>query len=555
MSFGAQFTPWGDTLQDKIGYTFPEGDSGVIQDSAQFEYRAPLPTYTAGQLLKIDLNTNGMGLDPATSYIKGTLKLRVVLSNGQAVGYNAVVPTLPGGIQDLFKDIRTRGFNGIDFEYNREYNQYHEVMRWIHVSPTQERENIAQMDLRGDCLTESEKMALMPWTRPTNAGAATFIDTVPTMSSNVSDAVGLPFIVKLDSAGFWNSKRYVPLRYQQSISIEIQLEQANRAFHCLVPLPGNLIDGTANIDPPSSGTAATQYSVANIIYELSDVSFFCNMVQFSPGMELALKQTVEQQTGLPIFFNTYEVQKDVMSASSFTQRITKGVANAVHAITILQLSSDLTDYTRDSFASEPFGLEYYRYRLGTKYFPDQPVRTKKRMLVEAERVFNFKGFNMAIPPSTITERIGADRYDYGCGAAAITAASISMPLSGRYGGSGDSSAALTVNAPYGVPNTNVMAYLNAADAVPSRFYIAALLQATPQDQLSGVATNHGNQLQVELNRYNTVAVPKTLATDTTNVKATSRACWGVQDTVQVTTFLVYTRVLLVEKDFNAAIRE
>jgi hypothetical protein len=688
MSYG-MYGVWGDTSQQKIDYTFPEGDDGIIADRQTYKYNSTQTTYGPGSTIEIAIPSNGPALDPGRCYLTGIIKVKAVRNadaydltqatttvartaalvgsatsgcgSGTAADLSKIRPVLHGGIGDLFNSIRTKAFNGIDVEFVEKYNVINHLRQWQH-RPADDSMGYNKLDLTGDCLTEAEYANLQPWSTVNSAKASAVAGT-----TDYSGCYGIRFIVKLTHSGFWSQSRFIPLRYLNQLMLQIQLEAAGRAFQITCPELGvNSVGSTGLMSSANPTAGLVTYTLD---YQLSQVQLAAEMVVFTPALEMAIKKTVEDKQGLPITFDTWAVQQDVIpgATSTYQVKMGKGVANAKNVFTIMSCASFATDNLRNSFESEPFGLKQYRYQLGTKFFPDQPVTNPLEWVVEADKALGYKQFNSLMPASDITDQIGVSRSDLNTKALQQSAfqiqglggyaSNVNGPDVGQsdghslgpisivaskdvYGGrsglpedcqwyahlprywptpfSGNlsrnmqykianyvappegsqactppqialgtafvaaSSAGAVTTAIGDVVPTSIASgngsmptstltpnVIRLADATsvkgalqipgpwlcpyppqcalrPTKFRLGASLQSTQLAEVSGVSTNHGNQLWCQLDFWPSVHGVK---------KDFNALSWGVDSARNCFTCLQYTRVIIIKPSFNVQIRE
>lgn len=372
-----------DALASRISYVWPEGDANIVESRQQVTFKAEVATYAPGSVATISVYSNGQCLDLSSSWIEGYLTISLTGNAPQIRQYDALKPILANGIQDLIAEWRVRSYGGVDMEYIRRYNYVNAMRSWVQPP----RENVrarGRIDLRGDCLRPHEKFRIMDIT-------------------NNGTSYGVFFCFRPEMSGFWSTERFLPLRYMNQVQFQMTLEKPEQAFHC-----------QAGFFPTGSATSAV-VSPPTISYTLRDLTLRAVAVTLSPEMELALEKAVNEKDGIPLFFDTFEVQMDnISNQSSYTQKIGKAVANAVRAMCMLQPSFYQNNVLGNSFASEPMGLMSYQFRLGTTYYPrDKVFLTQNqdiRACVEADMALGYPLARRESPSSTVLEQIGASAW-------------------------------------------------------------------------------------------------------------------------------------------------
>lgn len=372
-----------DALASRISYVWPEGDANIVESRQQVTFKAEVATYAPGSVATISVYSNGQCLDLSSSWIEGYLTISLTGNAPQIRQYDALKPILANGVQDLISEWRVRSYGGVDMEYIRRYNYVNAMRSWVQPP----RDNVrarGRIDLRGDCLRPHEKFRIMDIT-------------------NNGTSYGVFFCFRPEMSGFWSTERFLPLRYMNQVQFQMTLEKPEQAFHC-----------QAGFFPSGSATSSV-VSPPSISYTLRDLQLRAVAVTLSPEMELALEKAVNEKDGIPLFFDTFEVQMDnISNQSSYTQKIGKAVANAVRAMCMLQPSFYQNNVLGNSFASEPMGLMTYQFRLGTTYYPrDKVFLTQNqdiRACVEADMALGYPLARRESPSSTVLEQVGASAW-------------------------------------------------------------------------------------------------------------------------------------------------
>lgn len=372
-----------DALASRISYTWPEGDANIVESRQQVTFKAEVATYAPGSTATISVYSNGQCLDLSSSWIEGYLTISLSGNVPQINQYDALKPILHNGIQDLISEWRVRSYGGVDMEYIRRYNYCQAMRSWVNPPRDQIRQR-GRVDLRGDCLRPHEKCRIMD-------------------IANNGSSYGVFFCFRPEMSGFWSTERFLPLRYMNQVQFQMTLEKPEQAFHC----QGGFF--------PSGAATSSQVSPPTISYTLRDLQLRTVAVTLSPEMEMALEKAVNEKDGIPLFFDTFEVQMDnISNQSSYTQKVGKAVANAVRAICMLQPSYFQNNVLANSFASEPMGLMSYQFRLGTTFYPrDKVFLTQNqdiRVAVEADMALGYPLARRESPSSSILEQLGASAW-------------------------------------------------------------------------------------------------------------------------------------------------
>jgi len=588
-------------LAAKIDYTFPDGDMPTIARRVTSVFKANQPSFQGGSQAQISLFSNDAVLDLESSYFRANLKIEISGSSTQTplgqYTYGSIMPLLENGVEDLIKEFRVESYGRTELE---KISNYHHVAHLKHqIESSKANDNVLnRMCLRGDCLSSAEAAAMVTNT-PGDSGKT---------------IIGVPVVFQLTGSGIFNSKRYFPLRVVSQLNLFFDLETATNAFHqCInystqnsdwvqpasstvntyntvtnsaqvfTAAQGQQAPSTAVVyanptttkcfmDPgtgrlcPSNGQVDPSAANITISYTLSELEFVADTVILQPQMEAAILKSVESELGLPYWFPTYYFQIDpVISAQNFTQRIGKGVANASRVITKFQHSSWVNNQNEDMFASEPFGLSSYQYRLGTQYYPRDPVKSLLHAVIEADKAVNYAIARNPTPFGSIRRQIGD-----------------SLQVQGSANNTG---AGQTGQQNAGAANASVtQCYLPSMACVPHEFRIGTSLMSSPDAIISGVNTNQGHQLELFFERYqapstltvipvcssvnadeasSSIRVNKTrqpLTSDSTNsfvggLPRQSRYSWASGDNINVCTMLEYTRALVIRPDYLIEIRE
>jgi len=559
-------------IAGKIAYTFPLGDVPAVTRRVTAVFNSDQTSYSVGMggtaQAKMSLFSNDMVIDLESSYFQCEVALEISGASAQnplgQYTYESIRPILQNGVQDLFRNFRVESYGKTTLEEIRLYNHVASKEAWLHGSRGSSQA-LDRLQLRGNCLSGTEAKAL--------------VTNVPNDMGKSIDGVKVAF--QMSASGLLSNPKYFPLKYLSQIQLFWDFESPQVAFNQQLNYSLNAADWTSSDGVsrvptaavstaqkvmqdavgrviPSNGKVDAGAATIQLAYTIKNLQFVADMVQMEPVFDLAMKKTIMDKDGMPYWFTTHEVQSDGFNGQNYTQRINKAVANAMRVFTKFQHNLQL-NATEDSFKSEHFGLQQYQYRLGTVYYPRDPVSNHLRMYIEADKAANYARARSQYPASSVRKAIGS---------------SFAYPKFNGVAG-----AATQVN--NGVTSTSVsQCYYPDSNALPSQFLIGTSLMASPDAIISGVNTNNGHNLELYLVRYPATSqtltrIPTSNSTrnDTQNqlikinqtrnptgtvqggLPKQTRYAWAGQDAINVISMLEFTRVIVIRPNFNIEIRE
>jgi len=74
--------------------------------------------------------------------------------------------------------------------------------------------------------------------------------------------------------------------------------------------------------------------------------------------------------------------------TSVNIQVRKAVARALKGYTVSRVTTDISDIAKDSMKSEPFNIDRFQWRLGSVYFPQQPITTSVEAFYIGQNAFD-----------------------------------------------------------------------------------------------------------------------------------------------------------------------
>lgn len=162
--------------------------------------------------------------------------------------------------------------------------------------------------------------------------------------------------------GLCNTRKLIPSQLAGGLRWEIQLASVEQALQSLATVPTN--------------------------YEITDLTMVLDTYQLADSIQKKLNQ-ISAQSGLEFFYETHDRTKGSISSSSKASIVVrKAVSRALSAVAKTVLTDDAEKIAKDSFASETNDVSSFQWRLGSLYFPNQPLRTKEEMYYYAQYAFD-----------------------------------------------------------------------------------------------------------------------------------------------------------------------
>jgi hypothetical protein len=206
-------------------------------------------------------------------------------------------------------------------------------------------------------------------------------------------AVGKQYQVRLLS-GLLDSKKYLPLRFMAPVEIEITLCDFARShtFECGTGsnkiLPGFQEIGdpsgveyyippmTADARLPTGSTVANPIAIPavdsrDMTYAIWGVSYMAEMLEFDESFYNSF--AVSLNNGITVPYTSFTNHAFAHTGSSADIQIAERVRSAKAIFAVQRRNADLAHGRYSKFAFVQNGLSQYQVKIGTQYFPLQPI--------------------------------------------------------------------------------------------------------------------------------------------------------------------------------------
>lgn len=192
--------------------------------------------------------------------------------------------------------------------------------------------------------------------------------------------IGKKYQIKFVS-GFLESRRYLPLRFMPPVEIELTLSDFARS-HVWQPQrqgpavavnikPKALSTGISLDLPPVPINAPAGQSLSQVSYEITDINYMAEMLEFDETFYQAFELSLAQ--GVTIPYTTFTNHAYAHSGNSSDIQIAERVRSAKSLFAVMRRNNDLAYPAYPKFMFSQNGLESYQVKVGTQYFPMQPV--------------------------------------------------------------------------------------------------------------------------------------------------------------------------------------
>ena len=312
---------------NSLDYELPSNMSVVVSRNLKRSF-ANLDQYKENGKVIITLNTGTDYCDGINSYL--TFKARVSGPAGSTAGFGS------GSACNFIENITITSRSGVEIErieglnnLRREHDRYDCSQDWI--------DNFG---------------SVMGYTNEAKTNA-------PVLAQDAD----LQFCIPMGRlAGSFNTRKLIPSQLAGGLRIEIKLA--------------------------SLGSALIKGATAPTGYQLTDVTMMCDCYQLADSIQKRLNMNAAAN-GLEFYFETYDRTKFNESASNQANiTVRKAVSRALWAIAKSRLSANVDNLAVDSIASEPNKVKDFFWRLGSLYFPNQPLRNKEEMYYFAQYCFD-----------------------------------------------------------------------------------------------------------------------------------------------------------------------
>lgn len=293
--------------------------------------------YNAGETIRCDFNSGTMYVDPANSYLVFDVKL--VGTGNFAANFGC------GSALNLVRQVTVRSKSGTEVDRVENANVWGRIK-------TVNTESLAYLESTGSA---------EGWDIPNLINGAPQVDSQYLLNVTTSVTYALP--LKRLSGFFQPVKegQLIPAAIFSGLTIELILEDVRTAV------------------VQALGTTGTCTG-----YTLSNVSFMIDGVELTDDTQKTLN-SLSSSSGLECTYErVYTAINDVPSAqSNLSAQIRKAVSNTLYAVAVVLNPANARDITQDSFASMGYSLSQYQWRLGSLFFPNQPLSDSNASGVEA----------------------------------------------------------------------------------------------------------------------------------------------------------------------------
>lgn len=311
-----------DMLINNLIYSMPKSMSVCVNRTHVQQFPTSMSNVKVGRdsVLIWDWNTGNNYIDCSNSYLKFRLK---------ATATTALVapPTFGvfGSALNLFKEVRIRSRSGTELNRTENANLLNNYL--LQYSRTQN-----YIDTIGSAFYLNSTVS------PFN--------TANTLISEISIPLSL-----LDS--FFRPLKgvLIPSQLSSGLHIEISLESIARAFK----------------DPAG-------YFGAGALLEMIDISMMLDSSSLSDDTS-RLMNLESSNTGLEYCYTRNHNVNSIypLGTNNINLQISKAVSQATQIFTIISNAANSNLSTVDSFVSEGYKVSAWGYRLGSSYYPNQPI--------------------------------------------------------------------------------------------------------------------------------------------------------------------------------------
>lgn len=161
----------------------------------------------------------------------------------------------------------------------------------------------------------------------------------------------------------------MPSQLVSGLKVQIELESVARAL--FISIGGLTVGGEA-----WDGISGLSYSVGDIAI-VTDNSILADSV-------LRQLNQVSANSGLEYYYSTFDTrnQNQPQGSNFLSMESRKAVSRALTALTVIQKDSSTTDSTTyDSFRCEDYDVASYQSRIGSLWFPNQPVNSYQEAFI------------------------------------------------------------------------------------------------------------------------------------------------------------------------------
>lgn len=154
-------------------------------------------------------------------------------------------------------------------------------------------------------------------------------------------------------------------------------------------MPSQLAGGLRfEIKLASLNSAFKEKTAAPTDYTVSDVSMMLDTYHLADSIQKKLNMMASRQ-GLEYFYETHDRTRfNITSSNKANIVVRKAVSRALWAIAKTRLTANVENKTEDGVASETNAVDNFQWRLGSLYFPNQPLDNKEEQYYYAQYAFD-----------------------------------------------------------------------------------------------------------------------------------------------------------------------
>ena len=130
-------------------------------------------------------------------------------------------------------------------------------------------------------------------------------------------------------------------------------------------------------------------SAAAATYTVSGISIQTSLTTLVDDFQRSLNQQSAEAGLVYPYCEIHTTQSSTSDAQTTVNiQVRKAVARALKAFTVSRTTASLNTTTADAMASEPFAVSQFQWRLGSVYFPHQPITSNVESFYVAQNAFD-----------------------------------------------------------------------------------------------------------------------------------------------------------------------
>lgn len=323
-------------VANRLLYKMPQPLSVKINKTFKREY-ALRNSYTPGQVMTWTFNTGTDYIDPSNCMLTFSVTPETTTgpTNGDAIGFGTGI-----GATALFRTVRVISKNGTELQ---RVNNCHMLTKiWTNYNKN---------------VTADSALENAGFGRQSTRAAGAF----PALNVSIPLSLFIPMFRPVNH-------NFMPAGLASGLRIEITLESASRSLQLV-----------------SAGGTVVTYTINNpvILCESSTLS--------DPVQALLLENSAK--TGLEYTYPSYHDTEIALGTNTaINETVQKAVSQATRVFTTVYDTSganNVNDELRDGFFSIPSSeFTNYQYRVGSNYYPQQPVDSVTEALYVANSTFD-----------------------------------------------------------------------------------------------------------------------------------------------------------------------